>query len=475
MPLHRMMTALKISLIAGLLAAALPTAAMEVAFGYLGKDNVIERIMYYQNGSWQKPLSASLTATGQFSSGIEPHDAIVKAWLNAQSSAELDCTHADPRQYDASHCLYTKKLHQRLSATSAKELSTFLVGLPPRTRSPVNAERTQIFSPDMLTRLLAWKALKSDTPDMEAYAKIFWGTTPSAFINWFSISQPDPPARVAGGAVLSRFMEWLGLQKPLPTDIESRSGVFLNANAGGCFTGAPSIKVQPSRSAHENEEWVATQKWGYRWIPFEKIVDNNFDPQSGAAHPGNTETPILFASLVNHVRKNWEAAEGRIVPHKLKLGPLGRQEALKQLRATPLRKLTVERAVSYQNRSTLLMFYGEKTYRPPNAAASNEGATLDIAFRAWAIRHPEGRTEWISSRIDLDPSASAIAHVDETITSISPYALLEIDGKQYVIATSNLNSAKSSTLRTEVFELVNYQFKSRGIYGGACSGTAASK
>ena len=153
---RRVLAALKTVLLASLLAAALPAAtAMEVGFGYLGKDQVIDRIMYYQKGEWQKPLSAFLTATGQFSSGMEPHDAIVNAWLKAHSGAELDCAQADPRQYEASHCLYIKKLNRSLSAVSAEELSVFLIGLPLKTRAPINGERAQTFTPDLLMRLLA--------------------------------------------------------------------------------------------------------------------------------------------------------------------------------------------------------------------------------------------------------------------------------------------------------------------------------
>lgn len=222
------------------------------------------------------------------------------------------------------------------------------------------------------------------------------------------------------------------------------------------------VKIQTGRFQSVKEGWVATQKWGYRWIPFEKLADLTFDPASGAADPANTEVPFPYMPLLQQAKSQWEAAEGRTVPYKLKVR---RFDTRKQLQTTPFRKLLVERAVSYQSRASLLLFSGEKSFQPSGASTH---AALDIFYRAWAIRHPDGRVEWISSRLDLDPNGAALAKVDEAINLVSPHAMLEIDGKQFVVTASNLHSARNTVLRTEIFELLSGQFKSRAMYGGTC-------
>lgn len=433
-------------------AATTPVPPMEVGFGYLGKDSIVNRIMYYQNGTWQKPLSAYLTPTDNYS-GVEPHDTVVKAWLkanDAQQPVEADCAKPDLRKPEYAHCPYIKKPGTKLNGVLASDLAAQLSDLPPKVRTIANKERVQMYTPEMLSRLLAWKALKSDKLDADTYATIFWGAKPSVFINWFDISQTNPKST------------------------RSLTAIIHDPSASDCPADVPGIKVKTGRELAGKEGWVATQKWGYRWIPFEKLVDLTFDFKSGAADPANAEIPFPYSPLLEYAKSQWEASEGRTVPSKLKVPPTRRMEAKRRLQATPFRKLVIERAVSYQNRSAMLLFYGEKSFTPPAASPEAENA-MDIYYRAWAIRHPDGRVEWISSRFDMDPSASALAHVDETITYVSPHALLEIDGKQFIVAASNLQSAKSAALRSEIYELVNGQFKSRAIYGGACGAGAASK
>ncbi|RJX31948.1 MAG: hypothetical protein C4516_04685 [Oxalobacter sp.] len=424
----------------------LPPPAMEVGFGYLGHDRIINRIMYYQQGEWQKPLSAFLSQPGHYS-GVQPHDTIVQAWLNANTapdSADVDCQKADLRKGENSHCLYTKKINKKLKDVSQEELAALLASTPPKVRLATTKELLQVLTPTFLGRLLAWKELKADKFDVEAYANVFWGAKSSVFTNWFDMRADVPQA------------------------ITSESAVFLDPSTADCSTDSTGVKIQAGRFQSTKEGWVATQRWGYRWIPFEKLADLSFDPESGAADPANTEAPFPYNALLQQAKAQWEAAEGRTVPYKLKVR---RFDTKKQLQTTPFRKLVVERAVSYQNRASLLLFNGEKSFRPQGASS---GAALDIFYRSWAIRHPDGKVEWISSRLDLDPSGAALANVDEAITFISPHALLEIDGKQFVVAASNLHTTRNTIMRTEIFELLSGQFKSRAIYGETC-GNPVSK
>ena len=419
---------------------------MEVGFGYLGQNGVIYRIMYYQNGEWQKPLSAYITPAGRFS-GIEPHDTIVNAWLNAKTSPtgdEVDCKKADTTKYEQAHCAYTQKLDQPLKNLPPEALASFLKTLRPTVRDASTQENIALFTPPFLTRLLAWKTLRADKFDVETYATVFWDAKPSGFAYWFDMrsDNPDP--------------------------FRSVRGVFHDPSAGDCSADAPGVKIKVGTFQNITPGWVSTQKWGYRWNAFEKLAELNFHPQSGAAHPANTEVPLPYAALLAQAKKQWESVETRTIPYKLKLPPNGRYAAKKRLEATPFRKLSVERAISYQNRSAIVLFYGEKSLRVPGKSPDDDAGTLDIYYRAWIVRQPDGQVEWISSRFDMDPAAARLAQVDDAIAYIAPHALLEIDGKQFIVTASNLRTARSTTMRSEIFELINNQFKSRGIYGGAC-------
>ena len=421
--------------------------SMEVGFGYLGQNGIIYRIMYYQNEAWQKPLSSYITPTGQYS-GVEPHDTIVNAWLNAQTSpdgSEIDCKKADTRKYENAYCLYTKKLDKKLKDIPAEDFAKFLETVRPKVASASNRESVAIFTSNFLTRLLAWKKLRADKFDVETYATVFWDAKPSGFAYWYDMRADNPE------------------------QLRATRGVFHDPSAGDCSADAPGVKIKVGTFQSITPGWVSTQKWGYRWNPFEKLAELNFDPQTGAAKPDNDEVPFPYAALLDQAKKQWELVEARTVPYKLKISPGRRYEAKKRLQETPFRKLSVERAISYQDRSSIVLFYGEKSFRVPSSSASGEDlGTLDMYYRAWIVRQPDGKVDWISSRFDMDPAAIQLAHVDDAITYISPHALLEIDGKQFIVTASNLRTARYTIMRSEIFELLNNQFKSRGVYGGAC-------
>ncbi len=410
--------------------------AIEVAFGVTQKDNTLSNIMYYRNGSWERVFPVDDLGFPM------PHRLIVGAWVEARHNGlEVDCDRAcvGKGNDDAIHCQYTCKLPRPLKQVSAEKLIAFLATVKPEQGALSAEEITKLFSPDILARMLEWqKARERGDMDLQTYAKIFWNSNASAFRRWYQINPPNTaPARFKRAFIGGSMGDCQAEGAVIELDALDEKSSKDQAEPGGLI----------SEPTSTGSGWLATQRSGFTWAEFETIAD--VEPQ--------------LAALAAQVKSRWSELEGRVV-EKMRVAASHRDGLKKSIRIEPWTQFRMSRAAWSSKQTTLLYFRAMKYFHSPVLKDGNDDSQA-AAYRGWAVLDADGRTGWPSASVHIEPGNFS---PEPSYTEVSPKALIELDGRQFLVADSHVRFANGGIPGSEVLELVEGKFRSRGTYPGWC-------
>lgn len=299
----------------------------------------------------------------------------------------------------------------------------------------------------------------NNNKDLVAYAKLVWGNGASDFKQWFQTNKPyQEPVRPLHSFVGGSSGDCSADAAVLQTNY-SETG---NPDAAG--------QTVKKRKRSRVEVWVATKTIGYKWNESEEIADVILDPEYAQQYKDNPRIkplPAQLEPLVEQIKSKWSELEGATVQN-IKV-PKEQHAALKrELRKTSYHELKVRRTVFSTGRATLLYFESTKYFRSPliRNPIEEDNATIGVSYRGWALIHPDGSISWPTAFVNLEPGYSANV---EFYVSAAPYALLEINDKQYLITDFSKHFGNGIQVRTAIFELIGEKFVQQRIYTGACN------
>jgi hypothetical protein len=419
--------------------------ATDIAFSRSGRDDTITDVMYYRDGSWQRilPVSEGGLRLREF------HAKIVGAWLDARAKGmEVDCSPEEIKSTGFREDIC--KLPRPLSQLPAEKLLAHLATLPPDAEATRGEPITNVLTPDILNRLVQWWKAPSSDLSGDAYARLLWNSNASRFRLWYQVNAPErAPARFKGAAfggsmgdcVSDAVLIAVDEQAPRPL---SEAGVASDAE----------VEKDLEEAQRPGSGWLATQKGGFTWGDFRDIRDADADAKRVSGDSG----------LAAQIKSRWSEREGAVID-RLPATPRENAELKKSLRAEGFSDFRVRRGVWAEKRITLFYFDAKKIFELPMLKDKNGDGSVIAEYRGWAALYPDGRLDWPSARMQLTAAGKLSP---ESYTRFSPRALLELDGRQFLIADSSEYSEKAAVIENEVFELADGKFTSRGVYPGVC-------
>jgi len=282
--------------------------------------------------------------------------------------------------------------------------------------------------------------------DIQHYASLYWGTeNATAFSRWFRVNAQNP------------------------VTIKFRSA-FVGGSAGDCEADSVVLKTDDGGASHNpaGYGWVATQKEGFDWDDFPTIAYVYLDPKEAVTNARSKlvkPVPSDMEGLVHAIMTKWAPLEGAVVK-QMKIPASSLDSIRQQLSAATFFDFGISRAVLRRQDQALVFFHAKKFFQNPLLRDRNGDDSVAIDYVGWALLDADMQViSWPRSSVNLE--ASPNVDVDSYL-EVSPVAVVEIQGRQFLIENANEYEADNEQPGLRVLELVGGDLVKRATYTSTC-------